>query len=484
MASLTVSEMPFFIWLGVGEAKNSDLLDRFLKEYPNGQTVLVEVRSSVLNFLKNKYKNYENFNFVNAAIDITEEEKDFFIFNNEEYSSFKKPADLKSLFPGLVVTGVENKYTSDLGVFIEGLNINREINNHLFIDLPGQALDLVGNLKKNSMLNIFSNIHITTSALDLYELGGSRSDIESILKAEGYDLVRVNQDDPDIPTLSYGINKIRIELQQKIKKIEKKDLELEKRKQDFFAEKNAIHKKLLELLKENNVAFNENSTSVESGNLIDSNIVFSIDEIEKRLISSKEILEKYEKETLFLKDEIKKLLAKVGASEELIVSEKSLRKKEAEDKNKEITRLHSEISRLEDALKHEKAEARELKEQNANVQLQLGEKNTSHILLQKINTKLNLDLEETRNKYQIAKINEVKLASLIKDLRSKLQYAVNFYDFIEKRFPEILKEDVNQKIIADVELPSQEITKVSEIKNRKRKTKKTKKNKCKAGSKK
>lgn len=476
--------MPFFIWLGVGEAKNSDLLDRFLKEYPNGQTVLVEVRSSVLNLLKNKYKNYENFNFVNAAIDIEEEEKDFFIFNNEEYSSFKKPADLKSLFPGLDVTSVVNKSTSNLERFIEGLSIHRGMNNQLFIDLPSQALELVGSLKKKSLLNIFSNIHITTSALNLYELGGSRSDVESILKAEGYDLVAVNQDDPDIPTLTFEINKNRIEIEQKIKKIEKETLEIESKKQEFLTEKNTIHKKLLELLNEIDVDFNEDSASVESNNLIDSNILYNIDEIKKKLVLSKEIIEKNKDEIVFQKDEIEKLLVKVDGSEELIILEKNLRKKEIEDKNKEISRLRSELSSLEEAFKNEKNAARELKEQNAIIQLQLGEKITSHTLLQKINTKLNLDLEDTRNKYQIAKINEVELASLIKDLRSKLQYAVNFYDFIEKRFPEILKEDVDQKIIADVKFPSQGISKVSEIKNRKRKSKKSKKNKCKAGSKK
>ena len=91
-------------------------------------------------------------------------------------------------------------------------------------------------------------------------------------------------------------------------------------------------------------------------------------------------------------------------------------------------------SRLEQ-LEHEKAKLLSHKQETNK---QVAQQMASISTLSKQNLKLQVDLDDLRDKFEEKAASEKALNSLIGELHQKLQQAANFYRKLEKEHPELL----------------------------------------------
>lgn len=203
--STTLSK-PYFVWLGAGEAVDSQLLDQFLKQHPEGLVALLEGRENAVVKLKQRYADSKNCTVNSAVIDVETGKSTFYTLNLAEFSSLQQPTGLVSLFPGVAVQKIELVDTLAVDQYISGLNIETQQPNHLYIDIPAQAGSILRQLATHEQLHFFSELHLTVSLEALYEEGEKLGDIEDFLSKQGYEVVSTDNTDPDIPLISFKLN--------------------------------------------------------------------------------------------------------------------------------------------------------------------------------------------------------------------------------------------------------------------------------------
>lgn len=197
---------PKFVWLGAGEAVDSQLLDQFLKQYPQGQITLVEARDNVVVKLQQRYADATNYSVNSAVLAMHTGQSNFYTLNLPEFSSLQQPTGLVSLFPGVAVQKIEPVDTLAVDQYVAELNIESEQPNHLYIDIPAQAGNIVRQLIKHEQLHFFCELHISAGLEALYEEDEKQAYIEGLLAEQGYDVVSTDNADPDIPVLSLKLN--------------------------------------------------------------------------------------------------------------------------------------------------------------------------------------------------------------------------------------------------------------------------------------
>lgn len=202
----TTLGQPCFVWLGAGEAIDTQLLNQFLVQFPDGLVALVEARESAVVKLQQRYAASINYSVNSAVIGIQKEKSTFHTLSLPEFSSLQQPTGLVSLFPGVAVQKIDLVDTLAIDQYIAGLNIETQQPNHLYIDIPAQVGGIVRQLLENEQLHFFSEIHITASIESLYEKDEKLSDIEGFLAKQGYELVSTDSTDPDILLTSFKLN--------------------------------------------------------------------------------------------------------------------------------------------------------------------------------------------------------------------------------------------------------------------------------------
>ena len=144
-------------------------------------------------------------------------------------------------------------------------------------------------------------------------------------------------------------------------------------------------------------------------------------------------LEKIVSENERLEGDIVQLRKRLRESEN-IINEKQ---RELEEKLKELQAIKEQQNSL-DELQQQLNKDKAWLESELNIaKLQLEQQNQASKITNKLNLKLQVDLDDLRKKYAEKEQNERELSQLIDELYVKLKQASEFYYELEKKYPEL-----------------------------------------------
>lgn len=230
------SRFSHLVWLGAGTATNP------IEQLNAAEKItLIEAREAACLLLQKKCTK-PNINIQQQLVSTSTESVYFTEYNLAEYSAIAPATGLKDLFPGLKKIDDEQLTSVAVTDVISELSLAGN-NNSLIIDIPDIGLALLVTLQKNGQLSLFKNIQIQTSSEPSYKGAATTSDVVSFLEEAGYTLQRINNQDPELPWLTFAENPLFStlkKLQQNFTTEQQtKDTiakELEKVKQDLAAQ--------------------------------------------------------------------------------------------------------------------------------------------------------------------------------------------------------------------------------------------------------
>lgn len=183
------------VWIGAHSATEpAGLLNQ------THSALLIEAREAACSQLEMLYNQYPDTKIEVQAKLISPEgaEAEFIIYNLPEYSATSPVSGLKSLLPGLKAVHQEKRQTQSLADIIYELNLTDD-NNQLVLDIPDLNLPLLETLTQNSLLSLFSSLHIHAGEDSLYDGAVTREDIVSWLQEQGFAVDLITASDPDMP---------------------------------------------------------------------------------------------------------------------------------------------------------------------------------------------------------------------------------------------------------------------------------------------
>lgn len=187
------------MWIGAGSASYPKVnFDDF------GSIVLVDARKEACDELNEHFKDNEKITTKQVCISEKNGESVFFQCNVEELSALAKPAQLKSLYPGLKVNSYDVD-TISISDFLRQELLDGGI--ELFIDTPATSWLLVRELSKNKFLDSITKLHVSIGTVPaLYEESADLTELASLLKENCFEEVSRDSDDPDVPVVSFKLN--------------------------------------------------------------------------------------------------------------------------------------------------------------------------------------------------------------------------------------------------------------------------------------
>ncbi|QLE96769.1 hypothetical protein [Neptunomonas phycophila] len=206
MDNMNVANSPYFFWIGAGEAKDRKFLDQFFIENSESEAVLVESRVEAVNTLKETFLRNSRTTIIEATVSSISDSNVFYILNVGDFSSLKEPTGLMGLYPGMSVLDRLDVDTIRLVDVLSKFEVNPVLYNHLYIDLPLLTSYFLEDLISSGVLNYFKVLYISTSNEQLYKAAITREEVQEILTANGFLIVSVDMNDPDMPIVTFERN--------------------------------------------------------------------------------------------------------------------------------------------------------------------------------------------------------------------------------------------------------------------------------------
>lgn len=288
MDNINVANSPYFFWIGAGEAKDRKFLDQFIIENAESEAVLVESRVEAVNSLKETFLRNSRTTIIEATVSSISESDVFYILNVGDFSSLKEPTGLMGLYPGMSVLDRLDVDTIRLVDVLSKFEVNPVLYNHLYIDLPLLTSYFLEDLISSGVLNYFKVLHISTSNEQLYEAAINREEVQEILTANGFLIMSVDMNDPDMPIVTFERNVLWNDFCKLKNKNECLIDEINKQKKESDTEIEASKLKIKELL------IKLENKDVKSENLI-KNLKEEIEESNKNNKELRERLSAFEK---------------------------------------------------------------------------------------------------------------------------------------------------------------------------------------------
>lgn len=453
-----------FVWIGAGAASYPKVnFDDF------GSIVLVDARKEACDELNEHFKDNAKVTTKQVCISERNGESVFFQCNVEELSALAKPAQLKSLYPGLRVNSYDVD-TVSISDFLSEELLDGGI--ELFIDTPATSWLLVRELSKNKFLDSITKLHVSIGTVPaLYEESADFTELVSLLREKCFEEVSRDSDDPDIPVVSFKLNeslkaierlkaensalkqqlmestqyneeithkanKLNSGLAEKSELIQAKDVEIQALNRDIAKYKADLKKKSLEC----DELCNQLNVSKSSTLLIENKLTeeqTKVAKLTKELQAALETMEQLKTSEIVCRDE---LAGKQANNAELIseleVTTGKLRVAQEEMERAKASELNkgNELSKYETKLKEYQQKFNEVNAINVNLSKSID-------ISAKQNLKLQTDLDDLRQQFSANQENEARLKSLISDLYEKLSRAASFYHRLEKSNPELLGQN-------------------------------------------
>ena len=210
------------IWLGVGCGAQPQI---DLSNYAN--VILVDARNDCFEHLADHFS-HENITFNSVAIgEHTEKSQQLFnIYSIEEYSSLSTAKELCSLFPGLKEQKCISVDVVSATSFINKLKLPKA-SSDLILDIPDRAFGVLEDLIESGHIKAFQTIIVLSSEFKLYEGMAPIALIKELLEQQFFELVSVDNSDPDIPYFTFSFSAKRYEIHQLQSKLEQTNTELD-----------------------------------------------------------------------------------------------------------------------------------------------------------------------------------------------------------------------------------------------------------------
>ncbi len=188
------------VWIGAGSATSSEFsFDNF------DSIVLVDARKEACDELNESFADNVKVTIKQACISDRSEESKFFQCNVEELSALAKPGELKSLFPGVTVESSFDVDTISIIDFLKEECVDECT--ELFIDTPATSCKLVRKLFEGEFWERVTKLHVSIGTVPaLYDGSADLTELSSLLKTKCFEEISRNSIDPDIPIVSFKLN--------------------------------------------------------------------------------------------------------------------------------------------------------------------------------------------------------------------------------------------------------------------------------------
>lgn len=188
------------VWIGAGSATSSEFsFDDF------DSIVLVDARKEACDELNESFADNVKVTIKQACISDRSEESKFFQCNVEELSALAKPGELKSLFPGVTVESSFDVDTIGIIDFLKEECVDECT--ELFIDIPATSCKLVRKLFEDEFWERVTKLHVSIGTVPaLYDGSADLTELSSLLKTKCFEEISKNSIDPDIPVVSFKLN--------------------------------------------------------------------------------------------------------------------------------------------------------------------------------------------------------------------------------------------------------------------------------------
>ena len=256
---MTHSTLGNLVWLG-GTQLSKMMVEGALR--PESVVVINADKSLVTELKKQALSIEKSVDFLDKPIEVIhaylaekEIETDFYEYNLSEYSALSKISGLSQLFPGIKLEQKHSVSTTSISSFIQGLSLDKNNTNTLWIDIIDQALPLLESLEKEGLLHYFQSIKVQTGLIPLYDSAFSKDDVTDFLSTNGYETTQEDLSDPDLPIITFKLNALwqplkQAEERQKqlIEKYEAKEAELLKVRHDQEAQIKQAEQQQIQLI--------------------------------------------------------------------------------------------------------------------------------------------------------------------------------------------------------------------------------------------
>ena len=201
------SQFSHLVWLGAGTASEPANLVNIAEH-----VTLIEAREAAYQHLKKK-NTQANIDVRQQLVCLTSDSVLFTEYNLAEYSAINPATGLKVLFPGLRKVGAEQLTSVAITDTIDELSLSGN-DNALVIDIPDINLALLQALQQSKQISLFKNIYIHTALEPLYRGSSISIDVITFMESCGYDLLQKNDQDPELPWLTFFANPLWVKLQK------------------------------------------------------------------------------------------------------------------------------------------------------------------------------------------------------------------------------------------------------------------------------
>lgn len=202
------------VHFGAGSGED---LPVYLKTKPKA-VLLVEARPEAVEQLQAQVSGISGVRVVEAAVSADVNKRSFRYTNFPELDSFRAPAGLTELFPGLQVLSQDPVVPAGPVALIEELELTGEGRNLLVLETPGESLGILKALQAKDLLLRFDAIRLREGRYRLYEAAPTVEEIRDYLTGMGF-LAQVEKtpEDPDRPYLEARLDRTALALKQELK---------------------------------------------------------------------------------------------------------------------------------------------------------------------------------------------------------------------------------------------------------------------------
>jgi len=401
------------IWLGAGTASEPAGLLNTAE-----QVVLVDAREAACLSLQQQYPQ-DRFHIQQRLLTVDGSTTELIEYNLVEYSAIHPITGLKKLFPGLKVVKSEHLGSTRITDFIAELALPTH-NNLLIIDIGDSNLALLVTLQQHDQLNQFSEIHIQAGIEPLYTNAATAAEIGIFLQECGYLLQHTEDQDPDMPWLSFCLNP----LWQKLQHAQQAKELLSKERDYLNSEKDALNKEK-ELLGSQRDALNHELEKIKQHiavtqqrlDEVKADAAKELDTVKQQLADEKQqIVLSAEKNQQVLMEQKYQLEQKVAENEALHQQLKAIQ-----------TASHNEKTSLTEQIKHYDHELSALAHQRDQAYSQFSTLQQQHIELNNSFEQLKaevqrLQAEQTNTTQQLTATEQAQIIQINK-LQSELELA-------------------------------------------------------------
>tara|TARA_R110001583_G_scaffold177606_1_gene333205 strand:- start:6562 stop:7968 length:1407 start_codon:yes stop_codon:yes gene_type:complete len=466
MNSVLHKTLDHIIWIGPGKLNE---IPEWLSD--TKRFTMYEANGSFSAYLEQKYSVLKNISVLNSIIG-SDENTNFYQYNEPYFDGLSSPDKLKNRFPGLVLVSKEQTHLSLKNII---KNIESVNNVGLIIDFLDDEFLLINSLKENELAESFNMISIRTS-IDV-------NVAEELIK-QNFCFINSSKDRFGNITSTFIRNPLYLKnrhdevhlfeqcknnqiLTENLADIEEQ-LNENRDKQAIYSKKNENNEKLISTLREKLIDFEyllqkseRNFRDADNKNSELSEELHQVQHYKNQnknwaesLVEKCKNLEQKLKSEEIKKDEKTKILSSLNTQYETLKSEfdekcelivehesksNSMLEKLEEDTKKihELTQLSIEykksLSLLDDKNKSQLQTITELKEA-------LSTSDKTLTLNIKLMAKLQIDSDDLRKQISLVNQSEKQKTELINQLYNKLQNAATFMKYLRENHPTVLDE--------------------------------------------